>query len=289
MARPSVFLAGFARRPRMQTVVKILGALAPCVLGAVIVASCGASTAGPGSVDASPSDASEEVDTTPVDGGSPGDDASQTNFGPDDADASDADDGHHLLPADASRIPVSHRASTTCPAHPASTSTAPACTAVPADSGLHGQCATDNDCVSGINGRCICQYPPDDAGAPYPRCAYDQCGSDNDCSGQVCGCGVVEDTGDASATQALFVQYACVPGQCHADSDCGDGGYCSPSLSLCGFVAEFACHTAQDECVNNSDCAAEPLDGGVAACVYKDGLGYWTCSQIYACPDGGAR
>jgi hypothetical protein len=192
------------------------------------------------------------------------------------------------VPADASRIPVSHRPSTTCPAHPAGTSTAPACMAMPADSGLYGQCATDSDCTSGINGRCICQYPPDDAGAPYLRCAYDRCGSDNDCSGQVCGCGV--DIGSPSATHALFGQYACIPGQCHADSDCGDGGYCSPSLSPCGFVADFACHTAQDECVNDTDCTAEvSLDGGVAACVYKDGRGYWTCSQVNACPDGGAH
>jgi hypothetical protein len=185
------------------------------------------------------------------------------------------------LPADGSQIPLSHRPSATgCPARAPGTP----CSSPTAADGGATVCTSDADCTSGINGRCDC--PPfvgfADAGLTS-ACVYDLCESDDDCPGAVCSCGGYA---PAMHVAALVGGYVCVTGNCRTDGDCGKGGYCSPSLSACSYITEFACHTPMDECVNDSDCA--PLSSPrVAACTYSDSAGHWVCSSIQPCDDGG--
>src|SRR5437764_808213 len=83
----------------------------------------------------------------------------------------------------------------------------------------------------------------------------DECLAATACSGaEVCRCR--EAASDANA---------CVMGNCVVDSDCGAGGYCSPSRAFDRInfgVAGYWCHTASDECVDDVDCNP---DGGSAA------------------------
>ena len=89
------------------------------------------------------------------------------------------------------------------------------------------------------------------------------------------------------------------------DSDCGPGGYCSPSMETCPFSATnpdtdveshsapnpYYWHTASDLCLNDSDCAS--LDAGrpvvrssypsSGTCAYNRQDNRWECAQ-FACP-----
>ena len=78
------------------------------------------------------------------------------------------------------------------------------------------------------------------------------CSSDSDCpNGTACGCDVGYD--------------ACIFSGCRVDSDCGAGGYCSPTFSIYSCDGDtglpqllgFYCHTANDQCNNDSDCASD--------------------------------
>jgi hypothetical protein len=84
------------------------------------------------------------------------------------------------------------------------------------------------------------------------------------------------------------------------DSDCGPGGYCSPSMETCystnpeaevegrnrGNPNPYYCHTASDLCINDSDCAS--LDAGTATtsplahtpCAYYVQDERWECTQF---------
>ena len=74
----------------------------------------------------------------------------------------------------------------------------------------------------------------------------------------------------------------CLAGNCTVDSDCGSGGYCSPSYGTsCGAyggVVGYFCHTAKDQCTNDDQC----VDSGsgyseTGYCGYQPTTGQWTC------------
>src|SRR5262245_5175911 len=83
-------------------------------------------------------------------------------------------------------------------------------------------CHLDSDCGSGSNGRCVGN------GHDGCSCSYDTCTTDADCpSGQLCDCRDLWHYGTNGPNQ-------CLPSNCRVDSDCGPGGYCSPTLGDCG-------------------------------------------------------
>jgi hypothetical protein len=126
------------------------------------------------------------------------------------------------------------------------------------------QCVTDQDCDSGLNGRCACSVVVT-SDQVFGECTYDSCTSDNNCDGGVCNC----DSNQGNA---------CVGGNCRTDSDCGDGGYCSGSPGGCGgATVGYFCHTPSDQCVNNQDCSGN-------VCFYSPSAKHWICSTCQ--PDG---
>ena len=85
-----------------------------------------------------------------------------------------------------------------------------------------------------------------------------------------------EERGILAVGQAQSEQggHAGVPANCHADSDCGVGGYCSPSRGYCGSFQGFYCHTPSDTCIDaTSDCQS----CGENACIYSPAVGAFTC------------
>ncbi len=122
-------------------------------------------------------------------------------------------------------------------------------------------CTSDEECTLRPNGRCRL------SGGIY-SCNYDTCYTDADCKGIVCGCNLSQ--GDTNI---------CVGGSCTIDADCGPGGYCSPSYYICGRSGGYrfyACHTPQDECLNDEDCGPQPGDD---YCAYDSRLNYWVCKD----------
>jgi hypothetical protein len=149
---------------------------------------------------------------------------------------------------------------------------------MPFCAGETGSCVSDSECPvtsdAGTNGRCT---PNENSGPAIgcPTCQYDQCSNDSQCgTGSVCECG-----GDAPAGR---FPNGCVTGNCQVDSDCGSGGYCSPNVGFCfeGTLGYY-CHTAGDQCHNNSDCQDMGLAGG--QCVYDSSKKIWDC-QGEECP-----
>jgi hypothetical protein len=139
-----------------------------------------------------------------------------------------------------------------------------------------GTCWADSDCaVGGTNGRCIA--------VQLAACSYDECFSDQGCPSQVpCVCRA---SPDDSAPNV------CATGsQCAVDSDCGPGGFCSPSPSpaaRCPFAGSpgiYACHTANDTCTNDSDCASYDAGGAPPprglACTYDLTAQHWACIEM---------
>lgn len=127
----------------------------------------------------------------------------------------------------------------------------------------------------GTNGRCL----PPNGNASGDYCTYDACSSDGDCgTGKVCVCGAPEAPyGRAGNT--------CVQGNCQVDSDCGATGYCSPTeATSCGSrsgVVGYYCHTAEDDCTNDSDCSGASDGGptqGPGYCAWQPTVGKWACS-----------
>jgi hypothetical protein len=229
-----------------------------------------------------------------------------------DSDATDASDAAAGTYADAGaaalslggRVPQKHRPSgTTCPAQRGAAPPLPQCGCPSTDGGPCGcaSCASNANCDAGVNGRC--ENPP---GAPfnYPGCSYDQCFSDSDCdAGVPCACRA--SSSDSAANQCM------TGGDCRVDGDCGSNGFCSPSLvgvslcqcpgapDLCGDSGlprcyagttevpcecgdrcghAYYCHTACDQCVDDSDC-----DGG-ATCNYDIITHGWTCQTCWPIP-----
>jgi hypothetical protein len=189
--------------------------------------------------------------------------------GVDDAGSSGGGDGGSE--SDASRKPItarepkSHRlAPTTCDdARPSPPPDAP-------DGGPAGSCHTHEECIAGRNGRCL------NSGREGWRCTYDACRADSDCAG---GQGLCECEGGFGSDHNV-----CLDTGCHADADCPATipgratGFCSPSLGSCGNYGKsvgYYCHTAEDECIDDSDCPSSALPG---YCRYQPEVARWTCS-----------
>jgi len=128
-------------------------------------------------------------------------------------------------------------------------------------------CHSHAECTDGANGRCS-----GNGRAGY-RCTYDLCFTDSDCptaatgESQLCQC----DGGYAGNN-------VCLPGNCRVDADCGNSGYCSPSLGACGNysgVVGYFCHTQEDECLDDADCSISPNAG---YCAFMPVVGRWQCS-----------
>ncbi len=128
-----------------------------------------------------------------------------------------------------------------------------------------GSCSANEDCDEGDNGRCVNSRGGN-------MCSYDLCFEDSDCESM--GAGVC----DCRADNA-FEANVCRRGDCRVDSDCGDGGYCSPSFGSCGYysgVVAYYCHTPQDECVDDADCD----ENTGAYCAFDTQRGLWACSTL---------
>jgi hypothetical protein len=171
------------------------------------------------------------------------------------------------------RVPAKHRAAgTSCAQQRA------AVHPTPVDPNLYppdsNPCAQDSDCMDGQNGRCV--QP-----APGPRrltCSYDECFADAQCTSNApCECRA--SASDGSPNSCLQ------SGNCRVDADCGEGGYCSPSLlnqfcicpspTLCG--QGYFCHSPKDTCLDDSDCA----DG---SCNYDSVEKRWACARCTPIP-----
>jgi hypothetical protein len=141
-----------------------------------------------------------------------------------------------------------------------------------------GGCTSDSDCTSGLNGRC---FPFEGLVGPG-GCSYDDCTTDSNC-GSKAACLCRSSSSDNSANVCDR------GGSCAVDSDCGPGGYCSPSGETCAGLT-YRCHTAQDACTNDSDCPSIDADAGGSPCITGAGCAYspqaqhWVCSQLTCCP-----
>jgi hypothetical protein len=198
----------------------------------------------------------------------------RSHVGEDAGDASGDASGDAASEEAAPRAPRAHRpSSVACPAERGEpTNMCPSGVPDP-----DSRCAVDGDCVSGSNGRC---------GRASPRlsgcltlCSYDDCFKDEDCAANTpCGC---------RASASDDTKNTCLVGStCRTDADCGEGGYCSPSLHQvsCSCVSAafckpdsgkcfegttevpckcgescghgYYCHTPKDTCLDDSDCPA---------------------------------
>ncbi|MEO7035555.1 MAG: hypothetical protein ABI548_16635 [Polyangiaceae bacterium] len=120
-------------------------------------------------------------------------------------------------------------------------------------------CSQDSDCTAGENGRCM-QLGP----VPGYACNYDECFVDSDCGkGSVCQC---RDPLDGAAAN-----YCTKPSSCSTDDDCEM--YCSPSQAHEWCRAFYMCHSAQDECLNDSDCQQD------LHCDYDVTVQHWACGN----------
>ena len=125
-----------------------------------------------------------------------------------------------------------------------------------------GGCTTHEECTEGNNGRCT-TFP-----RGFTSCTYDACFDDSGCGTSVCLC---ENSRVGNAN-------TCLMGNCQVDADCGEGNYCSPSFGDCGDysgVVSYYCHSVDDECTNDDDCAGAPN----AYCRFSDEVGHWACSS----------
>ncbi len=121
-------------------------------------------------------------------------------------------------------------------------------------------CTAHSDCTDGANGRCL-------EGRGGWDCSYDGCFSDDDCN-FTCLC-----EGGFRGDYNICLS----SGGCNVDADCGAGNYCSPTYGSCGNYAgtvAYYCHTAEDECINDSDCG-----GGSFYCAFDLVVGRWSCKD----------
>jgi hypothetical protein len=173
-------------------------------------------------------------------------------------------EGGDSAAADAGRVPTYHRPDDSQCSQPAA---AGDCTI----SGGTLTCHSDAECTTGTNGRCI----ESGGGAITCLCTYDTCTHDTDCpTGDLCACHGSAFTGGAGNT--------CKPGNCRVDSDCGPGGYCSPSHGTtgCGGLTGYYCHTTADTCVDDTDCSGSGAD----VCAWSMSATHWECQQQQLCP-----
>ncbi len=169
-------------------------------------------------------------------------------------------------PTPDAEVPLYHRATgASCPttrgpgSAPGNSACAPSC------------CSSDSECDAGTNGRCNLVA----GGFAGSSCSYDECFSDSDCpSGAPCLCRSSPSDNNACAQV----------GNCVIDSNCGPGGYCSPPSPTCDAVS-YHCHTAQDTCINDTDCPGYDAGPGpaLAACAYDVQAQHWACTQRVIC------
>ncbi len=117
---------------------------------------------------------------------------------------------------------------------------------------------------------------PTDTRTDVCMCTSDTCTADSPCTtmGGPCACRGEPFRGEIGNT--------CVPGNCKTDSDCGVGGYCSPSTgnSTCGGLVGYYCHTPRDTCIDDVDCTST---GGPMVCTDQTAVGHWACTEAYLC------
>jgi hypothetical protein len=105
----------------------------------------------------------------------------------------------------------------------------------------------------------------------------DQCLSDADCAaGGVCSCA------GSTFEYAHETRNLCVAASCRIDGDCG-AEMCSPSLGDSGpfyGVQTYACHTPDDTCGNDNDCAVQ--NGVQGYCAFAPPVGHWQCGYNFA-------
>jgi hypothetical protein len=129
------------------------------------------------------------------------------------------------------------------------------------------KCEKDSECTSGQNGRC-------ESSLQGNVCSYDECFTDADCgSAGVCGC----------REDQLYGANVCYKGNCRTDADCPTS-WCSPSAvnvsTSCttgipiGTVG-FFCHTAADECTDDSDCPSS-----TGSCTFDVDKLHWACRAL---------
>jgi hypothetical protein len=133
------------------------------------------------------------------------------------------------------------------------------------------ECDAASDCPAVPQVACLVY---DDAGISF--CNADPCHVDSDCSdGGVCLCG------SAATSSTIATSNMCLPaGNCTIDSDCSPVHYCSPSSIGCGTTFSYYCHTANDDCANDTDCRDTQF------CQYAPGAGgsgKWTCVDASTC------
>jgi hypothetical protein len=119
---------------------------------------------------------------------------------------------------------------------------------------------------TGQNAACCHFVAP---GATYDTCASDECATDSDCGpNKICVC--------VSGTGACNRNW-CQQAGCRTDADCGTGMYCSPSRNY-PVVCQSAlmCHTAQDECLDDSDCNQS---GFGPYCAFDGAANHWKCTS----------
>jgi hypothetical protein len=139
-----------------------------------------------------------------------------------------------------------------------------------------GGCTSDSQCKGGVNGRCF----PFEGLVGSGGCSYDECFTDSTCGSRTpCLC---RNSSTDNSTNS------CDPGgNCAIDSDCGPGGYCSPSWESCQGPTYY-CHTALDTCINDADCPS--IDAGafscpnLARCAYDPQAKHWACTHLVCCP-----
>ena len=200
---------------------------------AALFASCGIVAfsfllaCGSGSVGGS----TEAVDASTMDAST--DDASVGDAAPEGAPSSDSSacpipEG---LPIDGGRtdgeVPLLHRpAGSACPQQRAPSLPVPVCGDGGAPCSSADACASDSDCTAGPNGRCVGLEGNGDG--PL-TCTYDECFGDSDCDGGPCVC--------RPSASSVAANFCFTSGNCSVDSDCGPGGWCSPSLVGMGFCS----------------------------------------------------
>jgi len=163
--------------------------------------------------------------------------------------------GCEKKPAKPSHPPKTHRASAEkCPDTPHDQHAGPT---------AKGDCKANTDCTAGKNGLCVDHYIGQ--GDFSAECEYDTCFSDADCPKGPCLCG------GAKANNH------CGHGECKTDADC-KGSYCSPSPDDCNWGTKgWYCHTAKDECVDDSDCTKDGKGEGEGYCWLDEKAGHWAC------------
>lgn len=141
--------------------------------------------------------------------------------------------------------------------------------AKPSPGGGAPSCDKDSQCTEGKEGRCT--GVGSGIGGVIYGCTYDKCTTDDDCGAEgLCVCRPDESSGAPNA---------CSAAQCRLDADCGEGGWCSPSGPAsgdfgAGWYRGYACHTPDDECYDDSECAAS----APFTCAYDKDKKRWRCS-----------